>query len=51
MYYNVEDFKDYFENNFEPWHFTSDDVDDLVCDIEKNFQKDLLFLKKYVIIL
>ena len=37
MYYNVNDFKDYFENKFEPWHFTSNDVDDLVCDIEKNF--------------
>lgn len=37
MYYNVNDFKNYFEEKFEPWHFTSDDVDDLVCDIEKNF--------------
>lgn len=37
MDYNVNNFKEFFNKKFISCHFTSSDVDDLVCEIEKNF--------------
>ncbi len=39
MDYNVNNFKEFFNKKFVSCHFTSSDVDDLVCEIEKNFPK------------
>jgi len=37
MDYNVSNFKEFFNKKFISCHFTSNDIDDLVYEIEKNF--------------